>query len=247
MPIGKHILSISCPEPAIRQNFPNAFEIRRIETQICCSSVFSDPCHVTRRTRNAVRQRIADEALVLFDEKGFDATTVEDVALAVGISPRSFFQYFPTKEDVVIGDTLFAGMQLRDEVAKQLESEASPWQALSRAFQVGAVGVDSHPTRWLRVMRVVVSAPTLRARSLEKHITWSALLVPLLSKRYSVSSSDDDLQARALVGTAFACLDTALTTWTESPGHTPFRVVLKRAFDTISACGPDRETTTVNA
>lgn len=186
------------------------------------------------RTRDAVRERIADEALILFDQQGFDATTVEDIVVAVGISPRSFFRYFPSKEDVVVGDPLFAGAQLRDEVAKLLRGGFAPWPALTRALRAGAADVDSDSDRWLRVMRVVNGASSLRARNLEKHIAWSALLVPLLSGVDSLTSGLNALQARALVGAAFACLDAALATWTELGGESAFIDTLEHAFEAVS-------------
>jgi AcrR family transcriptional regulator len=49
------------------------------------------------RTRDAVRQEIAEAALLLFDEQGFDETTVEQIASAAGLSCRSFFRYFPRR------------------------------------------------------------------------------------------------------------------------------------------------------
>src|SRR6188472_3195108 len=56
------------------------------------------------RKRTRTRLMIQTEALRLFAEKGYAETTVEDIAHAAAISPRTFFRYFPTKEDVVMWD-----------------------------------------------------------------------------------------------------------------------------------------------
>lgn len=182
--------------------------------------------------RDAVRARIAEEALVLFDEHGFDETTVEDIASAVGISARSFFRYFPSKEDVVIGDLIPAGAQLRDRVARRLPAE-SPWTALHQGLREGAGQLDAESARWLRIMRVITGAATLRARNLEKHLTWSALLIPVIAEHVNADPRLGDLPARTLVSAAFACFDTALTSWTEAGGEIPFVEVLDRAFRAV--------------
>lgn len=183
-------------------------------------------------TRETVRARIAEVALVLFDENGFEETTVDDIVAAVGISPRSFFRYFPSKEDVVIGDLLVAGSHLRDEVAKRLPQE-SAWGALHGAMRGGAGQIDADPARWLRIMRVITSAASLRARNLEKHLTWSALLIPVVAEHVDADKRLGDLPARTLVGAAFACLDAALASWTDTDAAVPFVDALDTAFNSI--------------
>ena len=54
------------------------------------------------RKRTKTRLMIQAEAFRLFAEKGYENTTVDDIAFAAAISPRTFFRYFPTKEDVVL-------------------------------------------------------------------------------------------------------------------------------------------------
>ena len=56
------------------------------------------------RKKLKTKEAIQREALRLFQEQGYDETTIEQIAEAVEISPSTFFNYFPTKEDVVIQD-----------------------------------------------------------------------------------------------------------------------------------------------
>ncbi len=59
---------------------------------------------IRERARGALRGELADVALRLFEERGYDQTPVDDIASAAGISPRTFYRYFGTKEEVLFGD-----------------------------------------------------------------------------------------------------------------------------------------------
>jgi AcrR family transcriptional regulator len=57
------------------------------------------------RRRNETRLEVQRAALDLFERHGFDETTVDEIACAAGISPRTYFRYFATKEESILGDT----------------------------------------------------------------------------------------------------------------------------------------------
>jgi AcrR family transcriptional regulator len=67
------------------------------------------------RKKLRTREAIIDAALKLFDERGFEHTTIADIAEAADIAPRTFFGYFPSKEDVVFADfpELVDGLEAR--------------------------------------------------------------------------------------------------------------------------------------
>ncbi|MFF4243070.1 TetR family transcriptional regulator [Streptomyces sp. NPDC001822] len=180
------------------------------------------------QTRSAVRGAIAEHALVLFDEKGFDATTVEDIAVAAGISSRSFFRYFATKEDAVIPDPAAPGLLVRDALADRPADEA-PWPAMRAALQPIVELADEDPLRTLRAMRVIVSTASLRARNLEKHIVWADMITPLMVARLGDPPRGDVL-AQAVVAAAFTCLDVAFAGWVAENGSGGFGEVLDLAF-----------------
>src|SRR6266545_7692516 len=62
-----------------------------------------DPLPVRERTRRAVRDELTQLAKDLFVEKGYDETTIDDLAAAAGMSRRTFFRYFASKEELVMG------------------------------------------------------------------------------------------------------------------------------------------------
>lgn len=139
----------------------------------------------------AVTASIAAHALALFDEKGFDAVTVDDIAAASGISRRSFFRYFPTKEDVVVAGHAAFGERIIEAVKARPRDE-DVWVSLRRGYDVLADNVDRDPEGAARTMRVVNSTASLRAHTLEKHIAWAVGLAPEIARRLG------DADARAL-------------------------------------------------
>ena len=186
-------------------------------------------------TRDSVRDQIADQALRLFDADGFDETTVDDIAGAVGISARSFFRYFPAKEDVVISDSRPLGILVRDSAAARPAAEPV-WTVLRRAFEPLEVATGDEVDRGLRIMRVMMSTATLRARNLEKHITWGVLLEPVVVERLDGDPDTRRFRAQTLIHAALACLDVALAEWTRREGAVPVSQLLDEAFAAVGRC-----------
>jgi len=182
-------------------------------------------------TRDAVRSRIAAVAVARFDADGFGEVTVEQIATEVGISARTFHRYFPGKEDAVIGDPA----RHRDDLAQALRSRPADepvWDALREAFvtMLDRGGGDSDAGRLS--VRVMLRTPSLRARNLEKHMSWADALVPLTVER--LPGDEAELRARTLVQAALGCFDVAISAWAggDHPGVDPVDL-LHRAFRTL--------------
>jgi AcrR family transcriptional regulator len=120
------------------------------------------------RKKRRTRRALAEAALRLFAERGYDQTTVADIAAAAEVSPRTFFSYFRSKEEVLFADT-----DERIEALRQTLAEAAPGapaaETLRRvaerllASDAGLFG----PERTTRV-ELVLRRPELRARGLER-------------------------------------------------------------------------------
>lgn len=186
-----------------------------------------DTPSLRERTRRAVHAEITDTALRLFAEQGFDATTVDQIAKAAGISRRSFFHYFGSKEDVVLGDLEALGRRVRDALEARPETETA-WEALRQAL-LTLRGPDTDAATELQIAGMYADAPSLRARHLEKHLRWQELLAPDIEHRLGIvsgataDSADPrtraaDPRARAVIAAALACLDIAVEAWRESGG-----------------------------
>jgi AcrR family transcriptional regulator len=171
------------------------------------------------RTRRAAYAEIAAVAMRLFLEHGFDATTIDDIAEAAGISRRSFFRYFGTKEDIVLGDLARQGLLVQTALQSRPATE-HPWEALLAALAaVQDQGVGEDPETMLKISKMLYETPSLRARSIEKHLQWQALLVPDIRQRLGIDPHDTlDPRADAIVASVLACLDVAGEIWTRSNG-----------------------------
>ncbi len=173
--------------------------------------------NLRERTRRAVRSEIAATAMRLFAEQGFEATTVDQIAAAAGISRRSFFHYFGTKEDLVLGDTADLGESIR-AVLEARPAEESAWSALRAAL--ATLRSSDDPAADLAHARLCREAPSLRARKLEKYLHWQELLAPDIQRRLGLPATDrPDPRARAFVAAALTCLDVAVEAWCESDGE----------------------------
>lgn len=188
------------------------------------------PSALREMTREAVRQRIADAAMDLFVELGYDQVTVDQIADAVGISTRSFNRYFPNKEDVVLGDGITWGQTVRDTLAARPTDEPV-WDSLRAAYDTLLQTADTTDERRKRVMRVLMSTPALRAHNLEKHLAWAAMLTPIVARR--LTGDDADLRAETLVQSSLACFDIALLRWAEPDEKRTPSTLLAATFATL--------------
>jgi len=161
---------------------------------------------------DAVAASIAATALPLFDQKGFDGVTVDDIASAAGISRRSFFRYFATKEDIVVSGHAAFGDKIIELVKARPQGE-DVWVSLRRGYDVLVDNVDRDPEGAAMTMRVINRTASLRAHTLEKHIAWAGGLAPEIASRLGDVDSHR-LEADALIHASFACLDVALAHFT---------------------------------
>jgi AcrR family transcriptional regulator len=185
------------------------------------------------RTRRVVRAEIGGAAMRLFLEQGFEGTTMEQIANEVGISRRSLFRYFGTKEDIVLGNLVEAGEAVRDALEARPAGEP-PWEALRAAIESLALDPGYSPERNLAISKMLYGTPSLRAAHLEKQLRWQELLVPNIRMRLGAEPSDaSDPRARAIVACALTCLDVAVETWTRSDGEEDIAILYDLAVAAV--------------
>ena len=188
------------------------------------------------RAREGLRREIGEVALRLFVERGFDDVTAAELAHVSGISLRSFFRYFATKEDAALAG-LERSMQLVASTFASRPADEGVWASLQYAFAsvVDVAGLEGPDP--LDVSRLFVETPSLRARRLEKHGEWRRTLLPLLAER--LPDQDEPWRGEtaclAILTAALGCLDTATEMWVRDEGRVSATTVLAQAFDAVSA------------
>ncbi len=158
------------------------------------------------RKKLKTRAAIRNEAMRLFLEKGFEATTIEEIAQAVEISPSTFFNYFPSKEDVVTEDELdpviIAAFNAQPE---GLHPVAALHNALREVF--GHLSREQDELMRQR-FRLLASTPELRAAMLAEFANLVDQIVVVMSDRPGASASEFVFRntAGALLGVMMSAL-----------------------------------------
>lgn len=189
----------------------------------------AEKLNLRERTRLAVRAQLMDEAWELFVRHGYDATTVDEIAAAAGMSQRSFFRYFASKEDVVLVKFEAVGDLLAAALASRPASE-DPWAALRSAFDVIVDPTERDPRHGLVLLRITSQSPALRAGRLEQQARWQDLLTPLVAERLSTTAAIHDARAAAVTAAALACLNVANAVWLDSDGTESLRRLVDEAM-----------------
>jgi AcrR family transcriptional regulator len=161
------------------------------------------------RKKRLMRQQLTDTATLMFMERGFDAVRVAEVAAACGVSEKTVFNYFPTKESLIL-DRLEATMAalragLADRGAAPVEVVLRILDGELTAMTSGLADADD-PARAAAAMRrfgaLIQASPSLRAHQSDMMDQFVAVAAAILAERYGLSADDPEPQitATALLG-----------------------------------------------
>jgi AcrR family transcriptional regulator len=173
------------------------------------------------RKKRRTREAIVDAAMDLFDERGFEGTTVADIAARADIAPRTYFAYFPSKEDVVFSDfeETFTSLQAR---LRDREPGETAIDAL-REWLVGMLGEkDFGDERERCRRRLIRENPSLDAHDRHLHGQFESALAEAIAA--DVGGEPSDLRARMVAASAVAAFDKLGEDYKDGadPGAPPF-------------------------
>jgi AcrR family transcriptional regulator len=178
------------------------------------------------RKKQKTRWSIQEHALRLFQDQGYDKTTVDQIAAAAEISPSTFFRYFKTKEDVVLQDEYDPLMaRLFVTAPKEMTLIPALRQALREAF---AEFDDTEKAKAMQRADLMMAVPALRMRLVDNLVGTSDLLASAAAER--TGRSPDDFRLRTFAGACIGALLAAMFAWMEGNRQEDIAALIDRAL-----------------
>ena len=162
------------------------------------------------RKRQLVKDAIYEAAIDLFATKGFDETTVEELAEAAGVSRRSFFRYFETKDDLLALNTVNCGNVLRKKV-ESCPTDLGPLEVVRETVSAGVKFTEAQ-----RLTRKIIQITQRSTSARQAHMSRLMEVHDKLSSAYSAQmkvSSKDFLRPFLLAGMTQLVINAATGSW----------------------------------
>lgn len=187
---------------------------------------------VDRRRARGARNRAAlvDSALELFARIGYDATTIDQIAAAAGVSRRTFANHFPSKDDV-----LFDGYAERlEEVVNRFRGNPnrSLWSGLADGSGAVARSILEQPRRYLERARLYADVPALRARMLRINEEWIDGMAVEVARRLGVEQGAD-VRPRLVATLVNGANRAAIEVWVASRGRADLQGLMTDAIELL--------------
>ncbi|MDT5192761.1 MAG: hypothetical protein QOI28_5012 [Mycobacterium sp.] len=179
------------------------------------------------RTRNA----LLEAALNLFSANGYDDTTTDQIAESAGVSPRTYFRYFPTKDSVLF----FGEYDFIDAVSGVYlaqPEETSDFEAMANSFALLAPGLKRIRKRIAQYHEAVASSLVLLGRERRNHEANAETVAKVIAQRRHLPTPDDECRLLASVG--MLLIERALNQWLATPGRA-LEDIIRQEFSALPA------------
>lgn len=162
------------------------------------------------RTRDAILRAAVD----LFEQKGYEHTTVEEIAEAADVSPRTFFRYFDSKVEAVM-----TPKDEREDFGSLIAArppEEGPVEAMRQIVRSTLGAMVAENPLLVRQMRIMLGTPSLAAVTREHFNEHSADMATEFAKRLGVA--EDDLRPHVIAAAIGNCIWTVVSRWVAEDG-----------------------------
>lgn len=191
------------------------------------------PLGLRERKKRATRDALAGTALRMAAERGFEHVTVEAVTDAVGVSVRTFFNYFPCLEDAITRPGQENAERTRRAVLNAPE-HLSALDALSEAIAQELAQIEEDHERWELQMAVLRKSPALLPNFLAARGADETAMVAVVAERLG-QDPETDLYPRLLAHVALAAVRAAVEVWVASGRTRTFQGLYREAFAALAA------------
>jgi AcrR family transcriptional regulator len=203
------------------------------------ASLLGPRSSLRERKKLATRRSIRRAALELIAERGFSHVTVEDIAAAADVSPRTFFNYFPSKEAVLFGADPGRAEELRTRLVHDLPGH-SVLEVLrvvlterSRLLAAELAELGGDPARWAAQMKAAHADPQLRAAQASHMARVESTFASALAERLG-TDPDRDPYPLLLASAAIGVLRATMSFWAASGGAVPLDQLTDAAFRALA-------------
>lgn len=190
------------------------------------------------RKKERIRETIAQSAWRLFQEQGFDTTTIDQIAEESGISRRTYFRYFPTKESVVFPRRLERLELFKDLLAQ--EDGARGVYAVRRAVMTLARVFAENADELLTQHQLVMTSSRLQLEELQVDADWEKAISETLTAHMD-PDSNEARRARMLAGAVSGIIRAGLNEWFATDGQVELPELAGQALDLVLPADPEEE------
>ena len=183
------------------------------------------------RKRQQTLARLEEVALRLFAERGFEAVTVDDITAAAEVSRRTFFRYFPTKEDLLFGEQRQSVDRLRRALADRPADEPV-LTALRHALLSMADSYEDARERLLRRAKIMAETPSLQGRNLVHQQAGEQAVTELVADWLGVDPARD-LRPAVVAAVTVGALRAATASWFAGGGRAHLPTLAAEALDLV--------------
>ena len=159
------------------------------------------------------RTALLEAALNLFSANGYEQTSTDEIADAVGLSPRTFFRYFPTKESVLFSGE-FGFINAFSGVFLAQDDSLSDYEAMANSFALLAPGLKRIRKRIAQYREAIASSFVLQGRERQNHEANADTVAKVIAERRQLASPDDECRLLAAIG--MLLVERALEQWLSS-------------------------------
>ena len=187
------------------------------------------------RKKLATRQALQDVALRLVAERGLDQVTVEDISEAADVATRTFFNYFSSKEEALLGNLPEKVATVQRMVVDRPAGE-TPLEAVCQVLRTMTLRLAERREERLLRQQVIERHPGLLARQLGEYASFEQALAAAVAERLGAGRTDA-LYCRVVAAVAVAAARSAVSTWMADKGRRPLAGMVDAAFAQLRDLG----------